>query len=737
MAKDYSGQDLSGRRFAGQDLRGGVFRGADLRRVSFRGADLTGADLYGTRLDPLAIIRFFGLEMWPGIIAPVLFLFAFHFVASAASLIRQINDVGFGTLHPYAPIQVDLAYADLPIAAAVIVGLCGILAFALRIGRFADGLSLLGLALTTSAVGFVMVSHSTGAWLETIENLVGTVSGAVAAISVAVLLLTLLSPIGQALPLLLLVIVGIVIAVQGTEPATLVKVMVAALGSSALALTSLAWYLRRHALAENQQLRGLRRLILAAGAWYGSDLRDALMPSANLENAQLRFVKLAATKDLTRTRFRGARDLHLAYVTGTILANRRVRELLVSGDAAGGHFEHADLHGAWLGGANLRGTRFCDAELTGADLTDADLTDADLSRATLIGADLTGATLTGACLDGWNIDTDTQLVGVRADYVFLEAGPDGTRRERRPQGEGLFGPGDFTTLFERALKTVDLIFRDGVDWDAFRSALHKLRVHYEADGRGQEVRVQAIENTADGRIIIRVAVPDGGDKDADYRRILEDYRQQVAALEHARERLALEHKVELADDQIRHALELLEIERRHKGELVAAERRSSDRLLEGFIDDHVTVHQQHIMAQNFYQYVAEAGQVATGDIVNKTVNQSGNFSGSIINIDTRLERVTQGIGTLPNLDADTRACLTGLVEQLRAALARVSTERAADAEAVAVFTSDLLEKAATEPNESVLRISANKLLETARSLADQAAPVVKLVEQILGLLGLG
>jgi len=81
--------------------------------------------------------------------------------------------------------------------------------------------------------------------------------------------------------------------------------------------------------------------------------------------------------------------------------------------------------------------------------------------------------------------------------------------------------------------------------------------------------------------------------------------------------------------------------------------------------------------------------------------------------------------------------LTELVEELRAALDRVPTDRAAEAEAVKLFTSDLIEKAKAGPNPSVLRIGANNLLDAARALADKAAPVVKLVEQILGLLGLG
>lgn len=754
MTKDYSGKSLRGQRFVGQDLRGAAFRNADLRGASFRRADLTGADLRGARLGrggwrvwvTMLVGPIIGLVV--GLLAALGLVFSFSLMSGFRIVIDRLGSLPTG-LH---------AVDDLWITAGITLGVYASMALAARLGRLWGLVSALGISMAailavglTGAVAFVafaaldMERYVTGGAALMFVALVLTVAGAVAvsllgAGAVAVALAgtgtgigTVAISVAVALAAALTVVLIMVFSMDGTAAGSVIVVM------AALAPIIFAWYLRRRALVADPQLAALRRWTLTIAAWPGTDFRGAVLTDVNLAGARLRFARLAKPKDLTRTRLRGARDLHMAHVKGTILTDRRVRDLLVSGDGASGDFDHADLHGAWLAGASLRGARFCDAELTGADLTDADLTDADLSRATLIGADLTGATLTGACLDGWNIDTDTRLAEVRADYVFLEAGPDGTPRERRPQGEGLFGPGDFTTLFQRALKTVDLIFRDGVDWDAFRTALDKLRVHYAADGDGreQEVRVQAIENTADGRIIIRIAVPDGADKDADYRRILEDYRQQVAALEHAKECLALEHKVELADDKSRHARELLEVERRHKDELVAAERRSTDRLLEGFIDDHVTVLQQHIMAQNFYQSIAEAGQVATGDIVNKTVNQTGNFSGSIINIDARLERVTQGIGALPNLDADTKACLAGLVEQLRAVLAQVPEARAGEAEAVAVFTSELIDKAAAQPNPSVLRIGANNLLDAARALADKAAPVVKLVEQIIGLLGFG
>jgi hypothetical protein len=343
-----------------------------------------------------------------------------------------------------------------------------------------------------------------------------------------------------------------------------------------------------------------------------------------------------------------------------------------------------------------------------------DLTDADLSRATLIAADLTGATLTGALLDGWNIETATRLYGVVADYVFLESGPNGERRERRPQGEGTFGPGDFCTLFKQALKTVDLIFRNGIDWDAFRAAFEDLRTHYAETGDGSEaqVRVQSIDNTEDGRIIIRIAVPDHGDKDADYRRLVTDYEQRLAALETERSRLA---------GRLEHRKELLASERRHNA------------VLERMIDATIAARPQPVTIHNIVQHAGKSAQMISGDII----NQSGDFSGSIINIKSRLERVSQGIGALPRGDDATKQRLAELLADLSEALTQVPADRAQEAETVAALTWELIEKAKAEPpNQSLLRISAEGLMKAARSVTDTLSPVLKIIEQIVGLLGI-
>jgi uncharacterized protein YjbI with pentapeptide repeats len=480
-----------------------------------------------------------------------------------------------------------------------------------------------------------------------------------------------------------------------------------------LALLALAWRLRHRALAGDPQFAALRRWILAWQSSPGTDFRDAVLTGIDFRGADFRFARLAGPRDLTRARFRDARNLHLADVVGTILAERRVRDLLVTGQGDGADLDHADLHGAWLVGASLRGARLTDAELTGADLTNADLTDADLSRATLIGADLTGAVLTGALLDGWNIDAATRLDGIVADHVFLAAEPDGSRRERRPQGDGGFGPGDFTMLFQQALATVDLIFRNGIDWDAFRSAFDDLRAyHGSRTGRAPDdtgVYVRSIENGAEGQLVVRVAVPADADKDADYRRMVASYEAEVGRLTAERDGLV---------GELGHSRELLTAERRYNA------------TLEHLIDKAQTPPIINVFQQN----APEARQMTTGD----TFNLSGDFRGSNVNMKSRLAHVAQTIDTLPDTDAATRTELTRLVGELADLLQQVPPAQAAEADAVVVLTGELIEKAAATPrNPVLLKTAADGLLTAARGVADRVSPILKVIEQVLGLLRLG
>lgn len=816
MAANFSGQDLSGRRFdrrhprgcpldteppaggetgdgaadgaAGANLRGAsfckanlrhsVFRNADLRGASFREADLSGADLRHVRLEPndtlhlfpvhhlrpmliLGTVAIFGGTMFAGT------LLFFHAILNIA---REAVSVATGTSGTSntsdTTMLVDYLYAAAVIWVVAFAAVAGAridrfwaflgglvaafallmavaIAWAIIVGGWAAVVSMgLNSAIIISGLAHIMARDDMVV-LRAAGSRVA-MDGPVFVAAVVVPYLALVAAVAVAVAVAVAIFGGVALAVVPRNTldmavaaytaifaAVYITVAVAGVGTGAMGwsaagveagagagaaaaafvLSSLGWNLRRRALAADPQFAGLRRWILAYQARFGTDLRDGTLTGADFRGANLRFARLARPRDLTRARFRDARDLHLAHVPGTILADRRVRDLLVTGQGNGADLDHADLHGAWLAGASLRRARLTDAELTEADLSGADLTDADLSRATLIGADLTGATLTGACLDGWNIDAATCLDDVSADYVFLATGPDGSRHERRPQGEGSFSPGDFTTLFQQAIATVDLIFRNGIDWNAFRAAFDDLRARHAArTGQAPEdagVHVQSIENGDAGQLIVRVAVPPDADKDVDYRRLVADYEAHLARLTAERDCLT---------GALEHSRDLLAVERRHNASL-----------------EHV-IDVMRTQPINVIQQVGlEATRMHTGDII----NQTGNFSGSNINVKSRLDHVTQTIGTLPDTDATTRTELTRLVGELADLLTRVPPAQAAEAEAVATLAGELIDKAAAQPrNPALLKAAGDALLNAASGLAERFSPILKVIEQVLGLLGL-
>jgi len=204
----------------------------------------------------------------------------------------------------------------------------------------------------------------------------------------------------------------------------------------------------------------------------GANLSGANLSGANLSGANLSGANLSGAK-LIRTKFTGA-------------------------DLSG-----ADLIGATLYEADLNGADLSGADLNHADLWQVHLKNAQLRAAQLLGTNLERATLTGSCLEDWNINIATNLDGVICEYVYLKE----DQQERRPH-TGKFSPSEFTKLFQESLETVYLIFREGVDWNAFLISFQKLRRECGID----ELFIQSFENKGDGTFVIRVNVPGSADK---------------------------------------------------------------------------------------------------------------------------------------------------------------------------------------------------------------------------------
>ena len=181
----------------------------------------------------------------------------------------------------------------------------------------------------------------------------------------------------------------------------------------------------------------------------GANLTQANLTGANLSQANLDQAKLLESK-LSRTQLTQA---------------NLFRTLLVRADLQAADLSGAELSGAELIQANLIATKFIGANLTGAGLTAVQAIFTNFEK----------AILTGVCLEDWHTNSETNLDGVICEYVYLK----NAQQERRPSS-GNFAPGEFTKLFQKARETVDLIFRNGIDWQAVLISLQQLRVENDS-----------------------------------------------------------------------------------------------------------------------------------------------------------------------------------------------------------------------------------------------------------------
>lgn len=114
---------------------------------------------------------------------------------------------------------------------------------------------------------------------------------------------------------------------------------------------------------------------------------------------------------------------------------------------------------------------------------------------------------------------------------------------------------------------------------------------------------------------------------------------------------------------------------------------------------------------------------------------SGNFSNTILNVDSTLTNVSQGIGQIPNADPATKEELAKLVLSLRDALKTVPQEHAQNAEAIAALTDDLVTKAkAPAPNKTLIDIAIGGLKRAAETVKQAVPAVVTIVGGIASLI---
>lgn len=309
-------------------------------------------------------------------------------------------------------------------------------------------------------------------------------------------------------------------------------------------------------------LRGanLNEANLSSSDFSEADFMRANLRKANLSNAYLGDVDFSKA-DLSEANLHRAilneADFYSANLSLTDLRNADIlsvnlgRANLSNAIANRADFSSSELGEADLSGADLSLTNFNATDLYLANLSEANLSGASLCEAKALRTNFSQAVLTGACIEDWHINNTTQLDSVICEYVYLKY----WQNERRPSDcNKIFAPGDFARLAQKSLKTVDLIFRNGIDWKAFFQSFGDLQIEYG----DRPISIQAIENKNDGAFVIRLNVPPDLDKAVIERQAMEQYKTKRLELE-AWYRSTLQLKDEQIADLRQHSKDLMEL----------------------------------------------------------------------------------------------------------------------------------------------------------------------------------
>ncbi|WP_271948138.1 pentapeptide repeat-containing protein [Microcystis aeruginosa] len=225
---------------------------------------------------------------------------------------------------------------------------------------------------------------------------------------------------------------------------------------------------------------------------------NSLLNSTNLDNA------IFTNSTLDKCDFRTATIDHVDWSDTkfincffpTNLDKKEIQQLCITRNGREKEFTFTDLKNFNLSHIDFTAANFSGSDLTNAHLKYACLEQANLSNVNAIGSDFTGATFTGACIENWTVGANTNFNNVKCEYIYLEQG----QRERKP-ASGSFQEGDFEKIILQYQKSLDLLFRNGDDPEAFKLALPLMLELRKEDG----YYFKSIENLGDGDILLRLA----------------------------------------------------------------------------------------------------------------------------------------------------------------------------------------------------------------------------------------
>jgi len=633
------------RDFAGENLRGESLRGMNLSGVDLSGADLSCTDLCSTNFTDAKLIganlcesKTGTLRRWaiPKIIISSMITAMASLLTGlmcALAAILAFNPTGQLSASSFDP-------SELPDAANLVwmdmgIGLCCLITFIgfLTLFYARGALGSLGILTTVVTVGLLFIFILAIPYPELPNNTPIAISAVAMAAAFAILYaffaLLIIFPtavssfilvsisgfktffsLNFGTFLLAAVVVFIVILhvllSGGTEAFADNRIIVVIFGFLGSGLNLLVIYSIILRIREG----GFReRLVRNISLWViglkGSQFRGADLTNADFSKALLKSAHFHQTTDLTNTRFHLAQQADLARPDKTILSDYDVQKLLITLRGRDKTYIGKNLKGAHLIGADLVHADFTEADLSQASLEGADLRQANLTKTQALGTRFRQADLTGACLKAWNIDSTTQLDGTICDYVYLLEPP----QERRPSS-GIFQAGEFTKLFQEVLDTIDLIFRNGVDWQAFLQTLEQTqREHAEA-----KVAVQAIENKGDGVVVAKLHAAPDANKEAIHHSFMQGYQKALKALEQK-----YEAQLQAKDVQIQAKETAIQIYREKSADLVEILKLKAQQPISL---ETIVKAERRVVHGNDYSQNISYGDNATGNLVQAGQNNT-------------------------------------------------------------------------------------------------------------------
>ncbi|MEG4915103.1 pentapeptide repeat-containing protein [Microcoleus sp. B7-D4] len=514
--RDFKGVSLRGQSFVKQDLSGADFSKAHIEGANFSHATLTGTNFAGATaglqrrwvaLQWLLALLMLGLSgivaFFPGLTAAatiesvqslpqklvVEIVIAIFLITIFVAIVRQ----GF-TIQAVSSISVAAAVAIVIAVAAVVAGVITLVAGALT-GVF------------VGAVAEVFTGVVIGVFVGAVVASITVAIAAAVVVAVAIAVTVAVAVVGAVV--VVAVVVAVVVFVPGGGPVVVVI---------AVAVILLSLYVAWRAMKGDEKFAIVRQFAIAFGSlggtrFYCATLTDANFTKATLKNCNFR------DATLTRTCWKNTKELDRARHGNTLLAQSAVRQLLVTGEGYQKSYEGANLNGANLTAAELEGANLKRADLSQATLHKANLKNANLTETLAIGTDFTAAYLTGACLQACNFGSNPQLAGVDCQYVFfLETENDKGSRERLPHDpDRVFQPGDFEKFYKKMMNVVQILFRNGIDKEAFIEAFQKLIEEYP------DITFDSIKGMErkDNDMMMTLQVPETADK-GKIERLLQD-----------------------------------------------------------------------------------------------------------------------------------------------------------------------------------------------------------------------